>query len=112
MAILSRPNRSKKRFARNLIWIRESLCSVSCSSRQKYCVKELQLFIISVFGSSFNRPINSIVSHIAVGAEFGFDSRVGQIGHRVAAAAMSLRSCVLLALSRNDGPRGSLHASA
>ena len=42
----------------------------------------------------------------------GFDSRAGQIGHSVATAAMFLRSCVVQALSRGDGSRHLLHASA
>ena len=44
-----------------------------------------------------------------------FDSRAGQIGQclpRLATAVMFLRICVAQALSRGDGPRHSLHASA
>ena len=54
------------------------------------------------------------IAIIAVGQ--GFDSRDGQIGdsvtNSVATAAMFLRSCVVQALSRGDGPRHLLHALA
>ena len=42
----------------------------------------------------------------------GFDSRAGQIRHRVANGSPLLRRFFGLALSRGDGPRHSLHASA
>ena len=56
-------------------------------------------------------PVSFVIKDIAVVAEdLEFDSDEG--GQRLATDAMFLRSCVALALSRGDGSRHSLHASA
>ena len=71
--------------------------------------------------TELNLPLAQLLSAQAIGAEdLGFDSRAGQIDYRagqqcrqrLATAATFLRSCVAQALSRGDGPRHSLHASA
>ena len=64
-----------------------------------------------------NRPVSSVDEHTATGAGgLGFDSRVSQIGtqcrRRLATTETFLWSCVAQELSRGDGPRHSLHASA
>ena len=54
-----------------------------------------------------------ILKHIAnVARGYGFDSTADQIGQSVADAVTSLRSCVVQALSRGDGPCQSPLASA
>ena len=64
-------------------------------------------------------PVCSVAEHIAICAGvLEFDPQVIQVKHcvvnssPVATAATFLWSCAAQALSRGDGPRHSLHASA
>ena len=57
-----------------------------------------------------------MVTDVAIDARgLGFDSGAGLIGQcrqRLVATAAFFRSCIAQALSRGNGPRHSLHASA
>ena len=71
-----------------------------------------QLFFRDVL-IEMHRPVSSAVELIAIGAgDLGFVSQVRRIGHSVATDATFARSCVAQALSRGDGARHLLHASA
>ena len=69
---------------------------------------------ITILAIIYNLTVGAVLTDIVI-AEGGlrFNYQAGQIGHSVAKdSVMFLRSCVAQALSRGDGSRHSLHASA